>query len=289
MSVIPTNFTSRQIMQGITPMRGMSAYPRSVQCMLHPATSMYQLTPTRTRSMSMLTYGSHPRQVMRQNTPQFGSHNFGYHGMQRPRSQMFYAQQNHYGMLQNTPYFDSRMLQHPLHTRQNYYRTQNFGSQNGTNSKQTSRAPSSPQYKRRTNNSGFYNRMTDPCGIPGITSKPQKKSTFEQLLRKIQLIFQTTKNNDGLNHVDNIQEKNFNFNNDIDSLITTIAETGNKKDKQMLISSLFAEENSPFNLLKLDDSQCKILNETLKKFENDEQLKDLKNTLGHIIKLNTHV
>lgn len=131
--------------------------------------------------------------------------------------------------------------------------------------------------------------MTDPCGIPGITSKPQKKSTFEQLLRKIQLIFQTTKNNDGLNHVDNIQEKNFNFNNDIDSLITTIAETGNKKDKQMLISSLFAEENSPFNLLKLDDSQCKILNETLKKFENDEQLKDLKNTLGHIIKLNTHV
>jgi hypothetical protein len=35
MSEIYTNFYSRQTMQDITPMRGMSAYPRSVQCMLN--------------------------------------------------------------------------------------------------------------------------------------------------------------------------------------------------------------------------------------------------------------
>ena len=236
MSGFYTNFyPHRQIMQGITPMRGMSAYPRSVQCMLHPATSMHQLTPTRTRSMSMLTYGGHPRQVMPQNTPQFGSHNFGYHGMQRPHSQMLYAQQNHYGMLQSTPYFDSRMLRQPR-TQQN---SRNFGSQNGINSQQTSRTPSTPQYKRRTQN--------------------------------------------------NIQKNKFNFNDDIDKLITTIAKTENKQDKQELISSLFEEANSPFNLSKLDDSQREILYKTLEKFENDEPLKNLKTALWHVRKLNIHV
>jgi hypothetical protein len=44
------------------------------------------------RDMSIPSYDSHPRQVMRQNTPQFEFHNFGYHGMQRPHSQMLYAQ-----------------------------------------------------------------------------------------------------------------------------------------------------------------------------------------------------
>lgn len=289
MSGFYTNFyPHQQIMQGITPMRGMSAYPRSVQCMLHPATSMHQLTPTRTRSMSMLTYGGHPRQVMPQNTPQFGSHNFGYHGMQRPHSQMLYAQQNHYGMLQSTPYFDSRMLRQPR-TQQN---SRNFGSQNGINSQQTSRTPSIPQYKRRTHNnfrSGFYKRMTDCCGIVGINSEPQKISTLKQLLRETRFIFQTTGNKDGLKHVNNIQKNKFNFNDDIDKLITTIAKTENKQDKQELISSLFEEANSPFNLSKLDDSQREILYKTLEKFENDEPLKNLKTALWHVRKLNIHV
>jgi hypothetical protein len=100
--------------------------------------------------------------------------------------------------------------------------------------------------------------MTDCCGIVGIKSEPQKTSTLKKLLEKMRLIFQTTENKDGLKHVNNIQKNSILIMILINLPLLLQKQKTNKTNKSSL-AAFFKETNSPFNLLKLDDSQRQIL------------------------------